>query len=192
MRKLIVPVAVLAILFTACGGDDSSSSDTVASGDTAGEVADSASDASDDSEQPTSDASEDASAPAPSGPVEMNTIRIGSTTWSRTLPMTSGQCFLYEDDGTLPTSANVWGTLDGDDDIRFSANYGQDGTFEAEVVDESAFFWIAGRRSPEVDDLVIELDFEALTITGSGTFANVGSVDPEQGAFAFQCEPEDG
>jgi len=106
--------------------------------------------------------------------------------------MTTGQCFLFEDDGTLPTSATVWGTLDGDDGIRFSASYRQDGTFGAEVDDQTTNFWFAGPNGPGVDDLVIELDFETLTISGSGTFTNALDGESAPGAFEFQCEPEDG
>jgi len=122
----------------------------------------------------------------------VNTIRIGSTVWARTLPMTTGQCFVFEDDGTLPDSGVAWGTLNGDDDIRFRAAYSQDGTFEAEVVDENAYFWMAGPRSPGPDDLVVELDFDTLTISGSGSFANALNTDVVQGTFEFQCEPEGG
>ncbi len=189
VRKLMVSLAASTLLLAACGGDDSSAPDTAApESESEAEVEDSASDGGGDSQEAESDTAD----PPPAGPVEVNTIRIGSQVWSRTLPMTTGQCVVFEDDGTLPDSGFAWGTLDGDDDIRFSANYGQDGTFESEVVDENEFFWIAGPRSPGPDDLVIELDFDALTISGSGSFANAFNSDVEQGSFVFQCEPEDG
>lgn len=129
--------------------------------------------------------------PEPDEPLDMDTIRIGSQVWERTLPMTTGQCFVYEDDGTLPDSGTAWGTLDGDDDIRFSANYNQDGTFEAEVSDSERLYWIAGARSANPDDLTVELDFDALTITGEGVFNSLTTGETAHGSFAFQCEPEE-
>jgi hypothetical protein len=187
MRKLMVSFAVSAMLFAACGGDDLSSPSPQDAQDESGDANNVATENDEDDVQAESDVVD----VEPSGPVALNTIRIGSTVWARTLPMTSGQCFLYEDDGTLPTSATAWGTLDGNDDIRFAAQYSQDGTFEAEVVDENAFFWIAGPRSPGPDDLEIELDFDTLTISGSGSFANAANADVVRGSFEFQCEPED-
>ena len=177
MQRASLLVAI-GLLLAACGGSDGESDNgdiattTVATADVQ------------------SAASSGGSA-EPIGPADMNTIRIGDNTWNRTLPMTTGQCFLYEDDGNLPTSAVAWGTLDGDDDWRFSASQNQDGTFEAEVTNNAEVYWFAGARSPGVDDLEIVLDFEALTITGSGTFSDVLG-NAAGGSFAFQCEPDQG
>jgi hypothetical protein len=106
--------------------------------------------------------------------------------------MTQGHCFLFKDDGTLPTSANVWGTLDGNEDVRFSAGVNQDGTFAASVTGpgDSTLYWKAGADSPDVDDLVVELDFDAQTIKGSGTFHSLTERRLAHGSFEFICEPE--
>jgi hypothetical protein len=130
--------------------------------------------------------------PEPAGPVDPNSIRIGSQVWKRTLPMTQGQCFLFKDDGTLPTSASVWGTLDGNEEVRFSAGVSQDGTFHASVTGpgDSTLYWKAGAESPDVDDLVVELDFDSQTIKGSGTFHSLTERRLASGSFEFICEPE--
>ncbi|TFG66854.1 MAG: hypothetical protein E4H24_07460 [Thermomicrobiales bacterium] len=105
--------------------------------------------------------------------------------------MTTGQCFLSEADGTYPTWGTAWGSLDGNDDLRFSAKLGQDGTFGSEVTGpgDSSLFWIAGERSPEVHDLVVELDIDAQTIKGSGTFYSLTTNKLASGSFEFICEP---
>jgi len=128
----------------------------------------------------------DAVPPGPVGPADVDTIRVGDQAWGRTLPMTSGQCFVQRVEG-LPVSGVAWGSLNGDDELSFAANYNQDGSFEAEVRGPD-MFWIAGARSPGVQDLAIELDFEALTIIGSGTFTSLHTNELAAGSFHFQCE----
>ncbi len=128
--------------------------------------------------------------PEAPGPLLDNAIRIGNQTWERTLPMTTGQCFLFEDDGTLPDSGNAWGTLDGDDDLRFAARYNQDGSFESEVSNNHDMYWGSGPRFGE-DDLLIELDFDNLTISGHGTFVSLITGERAMGSFQFTCEAEE-
>ncbi|CAN5875258.1 hypothetical protein BH23ACT4_BH23ACT4_00070 [soil metagenome] len=53
----------------------------------------------------------DSVTPESSGPLAENSIRIGDQVWQRTLPMTTGQCFLYMDDGTLPTQWHRLGNV---------------------------------------------------------------------------------
>jgi hypothetical protein len=194
LRHLLVLIAIAALTVAACSGAEPGS---VASppGDQTG---------NENGGQPTDAPQGDPTAGGggqageveaePAGPVEPNTIRIGSQVWKRTLPMTTGQCFLYEDDGTLPTSASVWGTLDGIEDSHFSASVGQDGAFGAGLngPGDSTLYWQAGARNPEVNDLVIELDFEAQTIKGSGTFHSLTERRSASGSFEFICEPEEG
>jgi hypothetical protein len=191
MRWLVIPMAAALVVVSGCGGGDDLS-DAVPSADSTA-LPDSFQ--PDDPDQPadlTAGGQGDTEViPEPSGPVELNTIRIGSEVWERTLPMTTGQCFLYEDDGTLPTSGNVWGTLNGDEDTRFSANYGQDGTFESEDSNNQDVYWIAGERSPGADDLTIELDFDNLMISGSGSFTSLTTGATASGSFQFQCDPAD-
>jgi hypothetical protein len=191
VRKLTVLIAVLMLALAACGGAqedaDVQTPDNGSGSDGEGTVQD-ANDSTGGGDPGNGDTG--TPTPEPSGTVDMNTIRIGSDVWSRTLPMTTGQCFLYEDDGNLPTSATVWGTLNGDDDLRFMANFGQDGTFEAEISNDVDMYWIAGERAPDPNDLSIELDFASNTITGSGTFYLANTGELASGSFAFQCDGE--
>lgn len=130
--------------------------------------------------------------PEAPGALQPNTIRIGSQVWTRTLPMTSGQCLVIKADGTLPDWSTVWGTVDGDDDTRFSANYKQDGTFESELTNNFDQYWGAGTRfQGDEADLVIELDFENLIVSGNGTFKSLTTGELAKGSFLFTCEPED-
>jgi hypothetical protein len=186
MKTLVGLLAVIGAVAAGCGSDDAPSVEPL---DSAG--ADTVVDdgAGEDAAPVATDGDSSGDAPEPVGPADMNTIRIGSQVWERTLPMTTGQCFVQNVEG-LPPSGTAWGTLDGDDGIRFSAGQNQDGTNEAEVDDQENFYWIAGPRSSGPDDLEIELDFEALTITGQGTFTNVFTGDTAAGSFAFQCEDD--
>lgn len=167
---LVEPGAVVAPVSTVSTGDDSGADDG-SEGD-GGEAGDQA-----------------IEGPVSVGPAAMDTIQIGSQVWQRTLPMTTGQCFVQNIEG-MPPFAVAWGTLDGDDDVRFTAGQNQDGMFNAEVEEDDAFFWMAGPRSTGPDDLVVELDFDALTITGEGTFTNFYTGESAPGAFAFQCEDD--
>jgi hypothetical protein len=121
-----------------------------------------------------------------------NTIRIGDQVWERTLPMTTGQCFLSTAAGGIPDWGVAWGTLDGDEDIRFSASAKQDGSFEVEVINFVDMQWGAGPRfQQEESDLVVELDFDTLTISGHGTFRSLPTGERAMGSFEFTCEPEE-
>jgi hypothetical protein len=179
LRTFIVLLSLaLFSAILACGGDDFSDLKSQQEQDNTG------------GGQTSSQSSDAGQSSGPVGPADINTIRIGDQVWMRTLPMTTGQCFLYEDDGSLPTSATVWGTLNNDDSLHFSVSYTQEGTFQAQVDNDSDMYWVAGERNGEIDDLTIELDFEAQTIRGSGTFTNFVGGGNAQGSFAFQCEEE--
>jgi len=189
MRRFTILIAGLMVIVGACGSvQELSDAANTASNEAANNETDPQ--APGDTGAPGATADGQAAAPEPSGDVAMDTIRIGNDVWSRTLPMTTGQCFVFEDDGTLPTSGTVWGTLDGDDELRFAARLSQDGTFEAEISNDSDMYWLAGERAPDPKDLSIELDFENLTITGSGTFYLANTGELASGSFAFQCEEE--
>lgn len=190
MRARITGLLITALLLTGCGGSDDGSSVFPTDTDTDTGVA---------ADQPASDAAPDTAGdgdtvlgdageiePEASGPLAMDTIRVGSEVWERTLPMTTGQCYLFEDDGTLPTSANVWGTLDGTDDVRFSATMNQDGEFSSEISNNADMFWVAGARIQR-DDLDIQLDFANQTVTGSGVFVSLTNGRLAEGSFAFTC-----
>ncbi len=181
MKPIAVLSTVFAVVVVSCGGDDLGNLDLPAV-DTA------APDASGELEADVDEDSEPGAAPESVAPADMNTIRIGSQVWERTLPMTTGQCFVQNVDG-LPPSGVAWGTLDGDDDVSFSAGQSQDGTNEARVEDQETYYWIAGPGVADgPDDLEVELDFDALTIRGQGTFSNVFTGETAPGSFAFQCE----
>jgi hypothetical protein len=188
--RLLFLLVVLSMVLVACGGgtnepEDDDSQVTAPAGND-----DSAADAgeTDPDDGGNEGGASDEPTPEAAGPLGENSIRIGDQTWERTLPMTTGQCFLYEDDGNLPTSANAWGTLDGDEDLRFAARYGQDGSFESEVDNNFDMYWGSGPRFGE-DDLVIELDFDNLKISGSGTYVSLTTGERAMGSFQFTCEP---
>ncbi len=148
MRILFTLIATLALATTACGGAESVATETAPDGFVDGESSD---DPQGSSGSGGGGQTGDVE-PEPAGAVEPNTIRIGSQVWKRTLPMTTGQCFLFKDDGTLPTSANVWGTLDGVEDSHFSASVQQDGTFEVRserTWRQHPLLGQAGERSPK-------------------------------------------
>jgi len=181
-QRRIALIGLLCLLLVsatiACGGGDDFSALQSQQPDNSG------------SGQASNDGPNTGSSSGPVGPADLNTIRIGDQVWMRTLPMTTGQCFLYENDGTLPTSATVWGTLNNDDSLHFSVNYTQEGTFEAQVDNDVDMYWVAGERNGEINDLTIELDFKEQTIRGSGTFTNFTRGGNAQGSFAFQCEED--
>lgn len=175
---LLIGLAIAIVMFSlACGGDGLSIPQAPTP-ETAGQ------------EQNSGGASQnsgDAGGVTPGGPAALNTMRIGDEVFERTLPMTRGQCFLYEADGTLPTSATVWGTMNGEDGTHFSVSYGQDGKFGAQV-DSSNYHWLAGERNGTIDDLSIELDFDTQTIRGAGIFTNFFTGENAEGSFEFMCE----
>ncbi len=182
MRNLVTLIALISLAATACGG--ATIPDDPAIGD---QATSQPGDGSPGNAEPGGGGASSEPAPEPAGPVEPNTIRIGSQVWARTLPMTTGQCFLQADDGTLPDSGTVWGTLDGDETLRFSVSYGQDGTFESEISNNADMYWIAGSRAP-LDDLVVELDFATQTISGGGTYTLLNTGETASGSFEFVCE----
>lgn len=188
VKPLCALVLLVGLITAACGGDDDTSNTATAEPSTPTTAAGGSGNSGGGGSGGSAGGGA-AAANTPIGPVAANTIQIGDTTWTRTLPMTTGQCFLQESE-SLGNSAVGWGPLDGDHSIRFSANQNQDGTFEAEVRDDERIFWIAGPRSPGVDDLEIELDFNALTIVGEGTFSTILG-DSAPGSFHFECLPED-
>jgi hypothetical protein len=190
LRYLLALIAVVALASVACGGTALDGADSVPDGAVDDQPIDTTF-GGDPNAGGGGGSQPGEVEPEPAGAVEPNTIRIGSQVWKRTLPMTEGQCFLQEDDGTLPTSANVWGPVDGNEGDRFSARHQQDGTFEADVTGggDSSLFWLGGTKNPEVNDLVIELDFDAQTIKGHGTFWSLTEQRAASGSFHFICEP---
>lgn len=184
--RLTMTVAAVAMVMASCGGGASNSptGDPDGGGQEAGQTDPGATTSTAPSGGPSGEVT-----PEASGPLEPNTIRIGDEVWSRTLPMTSGQCFLIEDDGTLTDAATAWGTLNGDDALSFRASYQVD-AIEAQVKNESDMYWGAGPRFTE-DDLVIELDFDNLTISGHGTFVSLITGEKAMGSFEFVCDPAD-
>lgn len=188
-RRLLAVLMVLAIILAACGGAGSAPTQAVdgSPGITdAGQVNQGGTGGTS-----SGSGSGDEVTPEASGPLAPNTIRIGDQVWERTLPMTTGQCFLSRADLGIPDWGLAWGTLDGDEEVRFSASHKQDGTFEVEVTNNVNMQWGAGPRfQQEAADLVIELDFDTLTISGHGTFRSLPTGERAMGSFEFTCEPE--
>ena len=187
MRTLIAPLMFMAMAVAGCGGAATTPDDPFIGDQGDGQSSQAPEGAGTGGGNGGGDSSTEIE-PEPAGAVEPNTIRIGSKVWKRTLPMTTGQCFLFKDDGTLPTSANVWGTLDGDDRYHFSATQDQGGGFAAQVDNDVDVYWLAGEKSPKGNDLVIDLDFEAQTIKGHGTFFSLTRQKLASGSFEFVCE----
>jgi hypothetical protein len=179
--KLFVGLTLVVLLVAGCGGDDSSVDQGV---DQGSNEAPQTTQAQAETDAATAQGGED-TASAPSGPIEMNTIRVGSVTWTRTLDG-SGQCFLPAEDGGDPVDGTVWGSAEPGS-VNFSVTYGDASGNPTEAdVEGDDFWWVA-----KGDDLVIEFDYDAMTISGSGTFENqLLAEDPRQGDFLFQCEPD--
>ena len=198
MRTLIAPLMFMAMAVAGCGGAATTPDDPFIGDQGDGQSSQAPQGAGADGGNGGGNSGGDSSTeiepeagavePEPAGAVEPNTIRIGSQVWRRTLPMTTGQCFLFKDDGTLPTSANVWGTLDGDESYHFSAKQDQSGGFAAQVDNDVDVYWLAGEQSPKANDLVIDLDFDAQTINGHGTFFSLTQQKQASGSFEFVCE----
>ena len=119
----------------------------------------------------------------PTGP---NTIRIGDQVWTRIVEEDVGQCFVQEATQGLQESASVWGYVDENQTQRFSVNL-NNGEVQADV-NGATYYWVAGARNSEVNDLELELDFASQTIKGSGTFTNAFDGKSEPGSFEFTCE----
>ena len=188
MKRLLLALFVVALL-SGCGDSDDADPGSA-------EAAVVSAPAADDADTTTEAATtgDDAITPEGNGEPEMNTIRIGSQVWTRTLPMTTGQCWVTdENDGGsgLPASSNIWGTLDGDEDVRFSAGMDQDGAFGAEVDDQRSFYWVSGKRSP-LNELTITHDYENRIARGTGVFENALTGERAYGSFAFQCQADEG
>lgn len=190
MRKLAGVVAVMALVLLGCGGGDTSrEGDGVAAGDSGSQTDSSQDPGPGDQESEGGVGTLDNPIPEASGALASNSLRIGDTTWVRTLPMTRGQCFLYEDDGTLPDSGTAWGSLNDDDNLSYSVNYHQDGSFEAQVSSDT-MFWVSGQR--EGSELTITLDFATQTISGDGLFFNLHTGEWAYGSFEVTCEEGEG
>lgn len=191
MRIPVTLVALIAVATAACGGAAPTTADPAVGGQSSAGTQGGASAGAGQSGGTAPDAG--AIEPEPAGPVEPNTIRIGSQVLERTLPMTTGQCFLFEEDGTYPTWGAVSGSLDGNEDLRFSAKVSQDGTFSAVVNDNTSDptmagpSWYAGEGSG-LTDLVVELNLDTQTISGHGTFKSAGYGKLASGSFEFICE----
>lgn len=184
MRRLAAVMFAVALVVSACGGgaDDEGGADNTAGvfgQDPSGDDPAAGNSGPGSAEDPT---------PEASGSLDSDSIRIGNEVWNRTLPMTSGQCYVFKDDGNLPDSANAWGTLNNDDGLEFSASHGQDGSFEAQVRSDN-MYWLAGERSPGTE-LTIELDHDNLTLRGEGIFNNIHTNEFAYGSFEFVCEDD--
>jgi hypothetical protein len=190
MRKSIVVLVSVAVLTAACGGGDDPADEVGSLGTQPSEDAQQAGTDEPDASSEVSAGSDgsgtpDNPTPEASGPLPPDGFRIGNDVWVRTLPITSGQCFVQEGDGVHPFT--VWGTLDNDDGQSFAVNYDDDGRFSSEVTSD-AMFWVAG--SKDGSELTVEHDVATQSISGDGLFYNLHSDEWAYGSFQFTCAGE--
>jgi hypothetical protein len=192
MRKLFITVVSVAVLAAGCGGaDDSADSGTGFGTEPPGNEQQQDSDGSDSNvgtEAATASGDGgtfDDPTPEASGSLPPDGFRIGDDVWVRTIPITSGQCFVQEGEGITPFT--VWGTLNNDDTLSLAVSHDQDAGVAAEVRSDT-MSWVAGGK--DGTEVVVEHDFVAQSITGSGLFYNGHSNEWAYGSFDFTCTGE--
>lgn len=121
--------------------------------------------------------------PEASSPLPADSIRIGEAVWERTIPR-DGQCFVQEDDGTIPDSGAASGSVNNDPAVEFRVSHAQDGSVEAQVSSD-LMNWISGVK--DGTELTIQLDFETSTMSGEGLFYNGHTDEWAYGSFTFTC-----
>ncbi len=191
MSKVFILLAVALLALAACGGSNGANpleaiqdAASPASGDTTSSgVIDPAANPSSNSDGP---GTMDNPTPEASGALPPNGFRIGNTVWERTVPMTSGQCFVQESEGATPFA--VWGTLDGDDALDFSVSFDSDTDSTSAQVTSDTMFWVAGKQ--DGSQLAVEHDIDAQSVAGTGLFLNLHTNEWADGSFQFTCESE--
>ncbi len=181
LRRLSGLVVSLALVTTGCGGGDGDGGDLGEDvfggiGQDSGDVdpADQGSSGGGTLENPT---------PEATSPLPADSIRIGDTAWERKIP-TDGQCFVHEDDGTIPDTGNVWGSVNNDPEVEVRVKHNEDGSQSAQV-DSNLIGWISGQMNGT--ELTVNLDFETSSISGKGLFYNTHADEWAYGSFAFTC-----
>ncbi len=171
----------MALVAAGCGGGDSEDGDLGEDvfggiGQDSGDVdpADQVSSGGGTLENPT---------PEASSPLAADSIRIGEAAWERTIP-TDGQCFVQEDDGTIPDSGTAWGSVNNDQAVEYRVSQNQDGSLEAQVSSD-LMNWISGQK--DGTELTVNLDFGTSSISGEGLFYNTHTDEWAYGSFQFTC-----
>jgi len=182
MRRLSGLVLLIALVAAGCAGGGDPLSDDLGE-DVFGGIGAASADI-DPGDQGSSDGGtlEDPT-PEANGPLPADSIRIGNEVFERTIPA-DGQCFTQEDDGTIPDSGVVGGSLNNDPEFSFNVRHGQDGSLEAEVR-SNLMDWISGVK--DGTELTVDLDFETSSISGEGLFYNVHTNEWAYGSFTFTC-----
>ncbi len=121
--------------------------------------------------------------PEASSPLPADSIRIGDGVWERAIP-TDGQCFVHEDDGTIPDNGTAWGSVANDQEVEFRVKHDQDGSLTAQV-SSNLMDWISGQK--DGTELTVNLDFATSSISGEGLFYNTHTNEWAFGSFAFTC-----
>ena len=192
MRKWSMVVVSIGVLAAACGGADDSANSGTGFGTEPPESGQQQNSEDSDSNSGTEAATApgdggtlDDPTPEASGLLPQDGFRIGDDVWVRTVPITSGQCFVQEGEGITPFA--VWGTLNNDDSLSFAVSHDQDAGFGAEVTSDT-MFWVAGRK--DGTEVIVDHDFATQSITGSGLFYNLHSDEWAYGSFEFTCTGE--
>lgn len=190
MRTWFMVLVCIVVMATACGGSDDSADDdgsvgtqspTTGQQDATNDTGSNAGAGSSSGDGGTLESP----TPEASGPLPSDGFRIGKDVWVRTIPITSGQCFVQEGEGIDPFA--VWGTLNGDDNLSFAVSYAEGGSFSSEVTSDS-MFWAAGEKIGS--ELTVEHDFATQSISGDGLFYNLHSDEWAYASFQFTCTGE--
>lgn len=123
----------------------------------------------------------DAPTPESSETLNPDSIRIGADVWSVTSEASSVQCALTQDS----ERTFAWGSLDNNDSLYYSIDRSADGTTEGQVSSDT-MNWVAGGRIGT--GIIVEGDFAAGTISGTGLFNNLHTDEWAYGSFAITCQ----
>ena len=170
---------LIALIAAGCGGGDGADLGE----DVFGGIGQASDDADPEDQGSSGGGTLESPTPEASSPLPADSIRIGDVVWERTIP-TDGQCFVQQDDGTIPDSGTAWGSVNNDQGVEFRVFHDQDGSQTAQV-SSNVMDWISGVR--DGTELTIQLDFEANTISGEGLFYNGHTDEWAYGPFTFTC-----
>jgi hypothetical protein len=174
-------VVLLALVTAACGGGGDDGGDL--GEDVFGGIGESSGDVDPDDQGSSGGGTLENPTPEASSPLPSDSFRIGDAVWERTIP-TDGQCFVQEDDGTIPDSGAARGSVNNDPGVEFSVSHDQDGSVEAQVSSD-LMNWISGVK--DGTELTIQLDFETNSMSGAGLFYNGHTDEWAYGSFMFTC-----
>ena len=179
LRRMSGLVLLMALVAAGCGGGDGGDLGE----DVFGGIGQASDDVDPDDQASSGGGTLEDPTPEASSPITADSIRIGDAAWERTTP-TDGQCFLREDDGTIPDSGTAWGSVNNEQGVEFMVSHHQDGSLEAQV-SSNEMNWISGVK--DGTELTIQLDFGTNTMSGEGLFYNGHTDEWAYGSFTFTC-----